>query len=185
MSHPRVLERTRSALVVVDVQEGYRGLTVEHDRMVHGVRTLIAAAALMDVPVLATEQYPKGVGRTQPEVAEGLPAATPIIEKMSMSCCGQPRFVAAVEALARPQIVVCGIEAHACVNQTVHDLLARGYQVHVPFDAISARREADLRAGWEKIIGSGAVPATVEMVCLEWVRTAESPQFKAIHKLIK
>ena len=98
---------------------------------------------------------------------------------------GRRDELAALERLARSQIVVCGIEAHACVNQTVHDLLARGYQVHVPLDAVSARRELDLRAGWEKIVGSGAVPATVEMVCLEWVRTAESPQFKAIHKLIK
>jgi len=185
MTHPRLLDRARSVLLVIDVQEGYRGHTVEHDRMVHGVRTLIEAAALMDVPVLVTEQYPKGLGRTQPEVAERLPPATPIIEKMSMSCCGQPRFVAALEALARSQIVVCGIEAHACINQTAHDLLARGYQVHVPWDAISARREADVRAAWKKIVGSGAVPATVEMVCLEWVRTADSPRFKAIHTLIK
>jgi len=180
-----MLDRTRSALLVIDVQEGYRGHTVDHERMVRAVRMLVDAATLLEVPVLATEQYPKGIGHLQPEVAEGLPSATEIIEKMSMSCCGQPRFVAALEGLARSQIVVCGIEAHACVNQTVHDLLARGYQVHVPLDAVSARRELDLRAGWEKIVGSGAVPATVEMVCLEWVRTAESPQFKAIHKLIK
>ena len=185
MSHPRLLDRAHSALLVIDVQEGYRGHTVEHERMVRRVRTLVEAAKVMDVPVLATEQYPKGLGRTQPEVAEGFPPGTPVIEKMSMSCCGQPRFVAALDALARSQIVVCGIEAQACVNQTVHELLARGYQVHVPYDAISARFETDYRIGWEKIIGSGAVPSTVEMVCLEWVRTAEAPQFKAIHKLIK
>jgi nicotinamidase-related amidase len=185
MRHPRTLDHARSALVVIDVQEGYRGHTVEHDRMVRRVRMLVDAAALMKVPVLATEQYPKGLGHTQPEVAAGFGAATPVIEKMSMSCCGVPRFVETLNALARSQIVVCGIEAHACVNQTVHDLLARGYQVHVPYDAISARVEADYRAGWEKVVGSGAVPATVEMVCLEWVRTAEAPQFKAIHALIK
>jgi nicotinamidase-related amidase len=88
-------------------------------------------------------------------------------------------------ALDRTQIVVCGIEAHACVSQTVHDLLDRGYTVHLPYDAISARAEHDLRAGWEKMIGSGAIPSSVEMVCLEWVRTAEAPEFKAIHRLIK
>lgn len=180
-----MLDRARSALVVIDVQEGYRGHTVAHERMVRGVRTLLDAAALFAIPVIATEQYPKGLGRTQPEVAEGFPAATPVIEKLSMSCCGQPRFVAAVEALARPQLVVCGIEAHACLNQTVHDLLARGYQVHVPRDAISARSDTDLQVGWDKVVGSGAVPASVEMICLEWVRSAESPQFKAIHALIK
>jgi len=108
-----------------------------------------------------------------------------VIEKMSMSCCGQPAFLERLEVLARSQIVVCGIEAHACVNQTVHDLLDRGYRVHVPYDAVSARAAHDLRAGWEKIIGSGAVPSSVEMACLEWVRTAEAPEFKAIHRLIK
>lgn len=185
MSHPRILDRARSALVVVDVQEGYRGRTVEHDRMVRGVRTLVDAARLMGVPILATEQYPRGIGPTQPEVAEGFPPGTAPIEKLSMSCCGQPRFVEALNGLARDQIVVCGIEAQACINQTVHDLLQRGFQVHVPYTAISARFADEYRIGWEKMIGSGAVPSTVEMVCLEWVRTAEAPEFKAVHALIK
>jgi nicotinamidase-related amidase len=153
--------------------------------MVRSVRRLLEAAKVMRVPVIATEQYPKGIGHTQPEVADGFPADGRVIEKMSMSCCGQPAFVDHLRALGRTQVVVCGIEAHACVNQTVHDLLDRGYTVHVPYDAISARFESDLRVGWEKLIGSGAVPSTVEMVCLEWVRTAEAPEFKAIHRLIK
>jgi len=185
MAHPRVLARDQSALLIIDVQEGYRGHTVEHDRMVRAVRRLLDAATLLGIPVLATEQYPKGLGHTQPEVAEGFPSGLRVIEKMSMSCCGQPAFLERLEVLARSQIVVCGIEAHACVNQTVHDLLDRGYRVHVPYDAVSARAAHDLRAGWEKIIGSGAVPSSVEMACLEWVRTAEAPEFKAIHRLIK
>ena len=185
MGHPRMLQRDASALLIIDVQEGYRGQTLEHDRMVRQVRRLLDAAVLLGVPVLATEQYPKGIGHTQAEVAEAFPKDLQVIEKMSMSCCGQPAFVERLRALGRTQIVVCGIEAHACVNQTVHDLLDRGYAVHVPYDAISARFEADLRVGWEKVIGSGAVPSSVEMVCLEWIRTAEAPEFKAIHRLIK
>jgi nicotinamidase-related amidase len=185
MAHPRVLGRDASVLLIIDVQEGYRGQTLEHERMVRTVRRLLDAANIMQVPVIATEQYPRGIGHTQPEVAEGFPAGMKIIEKMSMSCCGQPAFVDRLRTLGRTQVVVCGIEAHACVNQTVHDLLDRGYKVHVPYDAISARFEADLRIGWEKIVGSGAVPSTVEMACLEWVRTAEAPEFKAIHRLIK
>jgi nicotinamidase-related amidase len=108
-----------------------------------------------------------------------------VIEKLSMSCCGAPAFIAALRALQRSQVVVCGIEAHACVNQTVHDLLEAGYAVHLPYDAISARFEHDYRAAWEKMLGSGAVPSTVEMVCLEWVRTAAAPEFKAVQKLLK
>ena len=185
MANPRMLDRSDSVLVIIDVQEGYRDKTVEHERMVQSVRRLVEAAKIMGVPMLATEQYPKGLGHVQPEVADGFPAGQEVIEKLSLSCWRQPRFAERLTALQRGQLVVCGIEAHACVNHTVHDLLERGYQVHLPHDAISARFERDYRIGWDKMIGSGAVPATVEMVCLEWVRTAEAPEFKAIHRLIK
>jgi len=185
MANPRMLDRDESVLVVIDVQEGYRGKTIDHERMVAAVRRLVDAARIVNVPIVATEQYPKGIGRTQPEVADGFPPGLEIVEKLSLSCWKQPAFAERLTALRRWQAIVCGIEAHACVNQTVHDLLDRGYQVHIPYDAISARSEHDYRIGWEKMIGSGAVPATVEMVCLEWVRTAEAPEFKAIQKLIK
>jgi nicotinamidase-related amidase len=185
MTHPRTLDRGASALLVIDVQEAYDGKTVDHARMERGVRTLIEAAKLVGVPILATEQYPKGLGHLVTGVRAVLPAATEVVEKLSMSCCGEPRFRELLERLGRRQVVVCGIEAHACVNQTVHDLLAAGYAVHVPYDAISARFAPDYQVGWEKMIGSGAVPSTVEMACLEWVRTAAVPEFKAIHRLIK
>jgi nicotinamidase-related amidase len=185
MSHPRVLERSQSVLVVIDVQEAYRGLTVEYERMLQGVRRLVGAAQIVGVPVLATEQYPKGLGHLVPEVTEALPEGSRVIEKLSLSCYGESRFVATLRSLARTQVVVCGLEAHACVNQTVHDLLAHGFQVHVPYDAISSRADCDYRIGWEKMLGSGAVPTTVELACLEWVRIAGTPEFKAVQKLIK
>lgn len=185
MAHSRVLDRAHSALVVIDVQEGYRNKTAHHDRMVRGVQTLVRAAHALAVPIVATEQYPKGIGSLLPEVSECLGAGVPVVEKLSMSCCGAPAFMEHLERLARRQLVVCGIEAHACVNQTVHDLLDGGYAVHLPVDAISARFEHDYRVGIEKMIGSGAVPASVEMICLEWVRTAAVPEFKTIHELIK
>jgi nicotinamidase-related amidase len=185
MGKSRMLDRNDSVLVVIDVQEGYRNQTFEHERMVASVRRLVEAAKIIGVPILVTEQYPKGLGHTQSEVAEGFPPEQAVFEKMSMSCCQQPAFAERLASQRRSQVVVCGIEAHACVNQTVHELLERGYQVHVPHDAISARFPTDYRIGWEKVIGSGAIPSTVEMVCLEWIRTAEAPEFKAIHRLIK
>lgn len=185
MSHPRMLDRTQSALVVIDVQEAYRGRTFEQERMLNGVRRLIEAAKVLSIPIVATEQYPKGLGHLMAEVAGALPAETQPIEKLSLSCCGEPRFAERLRALGRTQMLVCGIEAHACVNQTVHDLLHGGLQVHVPFDALSSRFEHDYRIGWEKMIGSGAVPSTVEMACLEWVRTAAAPDFKVVQKLLK
>ena len=183
--HPRVLDRARSVLLVIDVQEAYRGQTFRHEGMLRGVCQLIEAAKVLGVPVLATEQYPKGLGHLLPEVRDLLPPSTPIIEKVSISCCGEPEFARQLESLGRPQVVVCGIETHACVSQTTHDLLGRGYQPHVAHDAISSRHEKDHRVGWEKLLGSGAVPTTVELACLEWVRTAAVPEFKAIHKIIK
>jgi nicotinamidase-related amidase len=180
-----MLDRTDSILVVVDVQEAYRGLTVEQERMLRGVRRLVEAAKLLGVPILATEQYPKGLGHIMAEVAETFPPGLQVIEKLSLSCCGQEQFAGRLHDLKRRQVIVCGLEAHACVNQTVHDLLERGFQSHVPFDAISSRFELDYRTGWEKMVGSGAVPSTVEMACLEWLRTAATPEFKAVQKLLK
>jgi len=180
-----MLETARTVLVVIDVQEAYRGRTFEHERMQRGVRVLVEAAKLLRIPILATEQYPKGLGRIVPEIRGAFPEDTPIFEKMTMSCCGAPGFAERLRSVGRNQVLVCGVEAHACINQTVHDLLDAGYAVHVPYDAISSRFEKDYRVGWEKMIGSGAVPTTVEMACLEWVRTAAVPEFKEVQRLIK
>jgi len=185
MPHPRALDVGQSVLLVIDVQESYRSLTVDYETMVQGVRRLIEAARILDVPVLATEQYPKGLGHLVPEVMQVLPSTCQVAEKISLSCCGDARFAERLRSVERRQVLVCGLEAHACVNQTVHDLLDSGFQVHVPYDAIASRRAVDYRIGWEKMIGSGAIPSTVETACLEWLRVAGTPQFKAIQKLIR
>jgi nicotinamidase-related amidase len=185
MAHFRVLDRAQSALVMIDVQEAYRGVTVRQEDMVRALGRLLRVATRLRIPLLVTEQYPKGLGHTLPELAELLPPGQAVIEKLSLSCCGESRFMAALDALHRRQIVVCGLETHACVNQTVHDLLDQGYQVHLPHDAISSRFEGDDRVAWEKMIGSGAVPSSVELISLEWVRTAAAPEFKTVQQLIK
>src|ERR1041385_8548307 len=109
MAHPRILDRDQSVLVVVDVQEAYRGRTVEYERMLQGVRRLVQAAQIVNVPVLATEQYPKGLGHVVAEIAEALPASVGIVEKISLSCCGEPRFVERLSSFKRNQVLVCGI----------------------------------------------------------------------------
>lgn len=185
VSHPRILDRSKSLVVVIDVQESYREVAFEFARMRRAIERLIAAADVLGIPVIATAQYPKGLGQIIPEVSTRLPAGTPVIEKLSLSCCGEPAFAEALLASSRRHVVVCGLEAHACVNQTVHDLLAQGYQVHIPRDAVSSRFESDYSVGWSKMVGSGAVPSSVEMACLEWVRTAAVPEFKLVQKLIK
>lgn len=172
-------------LVVIDVQEAYRSVLFEYPRVAEAVGRLVRGAAVLGIPVLATEQYPKGVGHTVAEVAEHLPAGCVPIQKMSLSCCGAPEFVAALARSGRRQVLIAGIEAHACVNQTAHDLLAAGYQVHVAHDATSSRRRQDYALGWEKMTGAGVIPATVESALLELTRTADTPEFKAVQRLIK
>jgi nicotinamidase-related amidase len=183
--HPKLLAREGTVLVVIDVQEAYRSVLFEYERVAAAVTRLVQGATALGVPVLVTEQYPKGVGHTVAEVASHLPAGTVPIQKMSMSCCGAAEFMTALGDLRRHQVLIAGIETHACVNQTAHDLLAADYQVHVVHDATSSRRPEDYAIGWEKIRAAGAVPATVESALLELLRTAEAPEFKAVQRIIR
>ena len=183
--HPRLLARDGTVLVVIDVQEGYRSVLFEYERVAAAVARVVQGAAILGVPLLVTEQYPKGVGHTVAEVAQHFPAGTEVIQKMSMSCCGAEQFMAALGKLGRRQVLIAGIEAHACVNQTAHDLLAAGFQVHVAHDATSSRRREEYDVGWAKMVQAGVVPATVESALLELLRTAEVPEFKAVQRLIK
>lgn len=183
--HPRLLDRGAAVLVVIDVQESYRHVLHEYERVMAAVARLVRGAALLGVPVLATEQYPQGLGQTVAEIASCFPGGLVPFEKLSLSCYGAPGFLEALGALRRRQVVLAGIEAHACVNQTAHDLVAAGYQVHLPHDATSSRHPGDYRIAWERMIGAGVVPTTVESALLELVRSAEAPEFKALQKLIR
>src|SRR5438552_11927271 len=185
MRHPALLARDDTVLLLIDVQEGYRAALHGWNRVVAASGLLLDGAAILNVPVLVTEQYPRGLGTTAPELETKLPAGLERIEKLTMSCCGAERFVERLTATGRRQVLVAGIETHACINQTVHDLLARGFQVHVARDATSSRRPADVVPAWEKMIASGMLPTTSEQALLELVRTAESAEFKALQRLLK
>ena len=185
MRHPALLDRAHAVLVLIDLQQGYRGALHEWQVVVAASRLLVDGAALLGVPLLVTEQYPRGLGHTAPEVAARFPEGLEVIEKMSMSCCGAPDFSARLAASGRRQVIVAGIEAHACVEQTVHDLLALGYQVHVPRDATSSRRPRDVVPAWDKMRAAGMLPTSSEQALLELVRTAESADFKSLQRLLK
>jgi nicotinamidase-related amidase len=185
MRHPALLDRERAVLILIDLQEGYRSALYAWERVATACRLLIDGAAVLGVPILVTEQYPRGIGHTTPEVASRLPPNLEVIEKMSMSCCGAAAFTERLAATGRKQVLVAGIETHACVNQTVHDLLAFGYQVHVARDATSSRRPADVGPAWDKMRSAGMFPTSSEQALLELVRTAESADFKALQRLLK
>lgn len=181
----RLLDRQQSVVVVIDVQEAYRGKTFCEERFRQGIEKLLQVVRQLGVPLLATEQYPRGLGPTLPELRSLFPPDCKVFEKRSLSCWQAAGFAQELRALERSQVVLCGLEVHACVNQTAHDLLARGYEVHLPVDAVASRFPLDFRMGLRKLFQSGVVPATVEMVAFEWLRTAEAPEFKAVQQLFK
>jgi len=183
--NPRLLDRRRAVLVVIDVQERYRTVLHGWQRVTTATELLLNGVGLLDVPTLVTEQYPRGLGHTAAELARVLGPAARIIEKQSLSCCRNPAFVEALKATRRSQVLVAGIETHACVNQTVHDLIAMGWEVHVARDATSSRLEEDVAPAWDKMLAAGMLPTTSEQALLELVETAEAPEFRSLQTLIK
>jgi nicotinamidase-related amidase len=178
--HERVLDRGRAALVVVDVQEAFRPAVLDFERVAAGAATLVRGARVLGMPVVATEQYPKGLGSTAPEVAEHLEGVEPL-EKVCFSATGADGF----DLDGRDQALVCGIESHVCVSQTAHALLDRGVEVHVARDAVTSRTEENKELGLHKMEGSGAVLTSVETALFELLRASGSDEFKEIQRLIK
>lgn len=171
-----LLERDKTALVVVDVQEGFRPYA-SFAGVADACRKLVQGARILGVPSVVSEQYPKGLGHTAPEV--GLEDERPI-EKTVFSAARADGF----DLHGRTQAVVCGIETHVCVSQTVHDLLGQGVEVHVPADAVGSRHELDYERGLERLERAGAVVSTVEAALFELLERAGTPEFKAVQKLI-
>lgn len=183
-----ILRAEESVLVVVDVQD--RLLPAIHDsaRVLRTVTTLLTGAGLLGVPVIVTEQYPKGLGGTVESVRAALPAGTPTIEKITFACTGEPAFNAALDALAaqgRRQIVVCGTEAHVCVLQTVLGLRQAGRSPYLVADAVSSRTPENHAAAVQRMSAAGIPVVTTEMALFEWMERAGTPQFKAVSALVR
>ena len=185
MRHENTLDARQTALVIIDMQEAFRTSISDFAETSARIALMAHAAQLLSVPVVVTEQYPKGLGRTAGEIRAVLPAALEPIEKTAFSSCGAQEFVAALEGAGARQVLVCGIEAHVCVNQTTHDLLARGYQVHLLTECINSRSAHNRETGLAKMMQSGALPTSIEMSLFELMRDAAHEQFKAVQKLIK
>jgi nicotinamidase-related amidase len=183
--HPQLLRRDQTGLVVVDVQEGFRPVIDGFEDMTRNVGILAEGFGLLDRPVLISEQYPKGLGHTVAEVEDRLPAFTDRVEKMRFSACGVDGFERALKRARCTSWVVCGIETHVCVNQTVLDLLERGFEVHVAEDAVSSRTATNRRIGLEKMLGAGARATSAEMALFEMLEQAGGDEFKAISKLVR
>jgi len=171
-------------LVIVDIQEKLWQAMHEKEALRENARKMIQAAKILGVPILWTEQNPKGLGPTLPELRELLTHIEPI-HKLSFSCLGEPRFQEELERVDRDQILVAGIESHVCVYQTVLDLLDLGHEVEVLADAVSSRTPENKAIGLAKCEANGAWITSVETAIFELLRVAEGEEFKQMLKVVK
>jgi nicotinamidase-related amidase len=185
MQHQNTLDAAHTALVIIDMQEAFRASISDFAETAARIALVAHAAQLLRLPLIVTEQYPKGLGHTANEIKAVLSPTLAVIEKTAFSSCGAQQFETELERTGARQILVCGIEAHICVNQTTHDLLARGRQVHLLTDCITARTAQNKQVALAKMQQSGALLSSTEMALFELLRDAQHEQFKAIQKLIK
>ncbi len=181
-----LMSRHDTALLVVDVQEKLIGAVCNHRRLVWNIRRLIDGARILGLPVAATEQYPQGLGPTVQELAERVRqenAALP--HKVAFSCCACGEVFRELRDRGAFRVLVTGIEAHVCVQQTVFDLLSEGFRVYVAADAIGARHAVDYEFALRRMEAGGAVLTTTEAALFEWCEAAGTPEFKQISALVR
>ena len=181
-----LIHADNSCLIVIDMQERLVAAMQAPARTIRNARILITAAQELAVPVLLTEQYPKGLGATVPELAKAATAAhAAILPKMHFSCMEDQDFATAFAATGRKQAVIAGMEAHICVMQTAISLMDQSYEVFVVTDATSSRTLESEKACLDRLQACGAGIVTTEMVVFEWLGRAGTPAFKALLPLIK
>ncbi len=177
-----LLERNRAALLVIDVQERINSVMADQGHLSR-IEVLVEACHALEVPVLASEQYPQGLGPTVDSLASLLGEDLP--GKLTFSCSRDDGFGGAIEASGRKQIIVTGIETHVCVLQTAIDLVNAGYEVHVPHDAVNSRRPADKQWALHRMAAAGAVITATESALFELLERCDTADFKTVAKLIK
>jgi nicotinamidase-related amidase len=179
------LDRHNAVLVVVDVQEKLCRAMDEKvlERLTKNISILQEAAGELGIPIVATEQYVKGLGETICSLKERL--NEPPLEKMTFSCCGESPFPERLNALERRQVIVTGMECHVCVLQTVIELLDAGYHVHLVKDAVMSRIKENWAVGIEAASGAGAVITSTETAIFQLLKVAGSDEFRKISRLVR
>ncbi len=182
----RPLQPEHSALAVIDIQEKLLPSILNKELLVKNAQLLIRLAGLLQLPVLATTQYSRGLGDTVPEIAALLPQTT-IHDKVEFGCFGSAAFCSAIKSLPgeRTTLLVCGMETHICVMQTVLGALSSGYVVHVASDAVGSRSEWNWHIGLNRMQDAGAVISSTEMMMYELLRTSKSDAFKELLPFLK
>lgn len=180
-------QATASQLVVVDIQQRLANAmaAANRERVIANSSILLQAAELLNVPVVVSEQYPKGLGITDEHLASCFPSNTGLVEKTCFACTADAKFEARLTAHNRRQIVLTGMESHVCVLQTALGLKAREYAVFVVEDGVCSRHEANHRNALARMRDAGVVITNTESVLFEWLRDSTHEHFKQISALIK
>jgi nicotinamidase-related amidase len=184
MNLPAPLNVENTVLLLIDFQERLFPVMYEKEKLLRNVLKLIKGIQVLEVPVIVTEQYPKGLGPTIPEIKELLPGVKPV-EKTCFSCCDEPAFGEALGVLKRKQVLIAGIEAHICVYQTAMALARAGYEVQVVGDGVASRDPENRLAALFKMGAAGVSPTTTEMALFELLKAAKGDKFKAISAIVK
>ncbi len=179
-----MLNTDDAALVIVDVQGRLAQLMDDRETLFANLQRMVRGAQVLELPILWAEQNPGKLGPTIAEVASLLDGVEPIA-KMSFSCAGSARFLAALQACGRRQLLLTGIETHICVYNTAVDLLERGYEVHLVEDAVGSRIASNKSVGVRRMCDRGAVLTSTEMALFEMMRSAEHPCFRQIQAIVK
>ncbi len=179
-----VLNKEDAVLLIVDIQERLAAIMKEKDKVVKNCQHLIELAKMLEIPVVVTEQYPKGLGRTIPQLQTVIPDYKPI-EKTAFNCCGEPAFVTEIKKLGKKQIIMTGMETHICVLQTTLGLLQEGFTVHVVQDAICSRTKENWKTGIAFMRDAGAAITCTETVLFQVLKVAGTEEFKKISQRIK
>ena len=179
---PELMSRSDSALLVVDVQEKLVAAMDAPARILWNMRRLIDGGKVLGLPVVATEQYPQGLGPTVSELASRL---EPRPAKLCFSCRELANLFADLRQRNIEKLLVCGLETHVCIQQTVLDLMADGWRVYVAVDAVGSRHDLDHQTALRRMESSGAVLTTTEAALFEWCQTAGTPEFKQISRIVR
>ncbi len=182
--NPIILKKEFSALLIIDLQEKILPVIRNSDNVVENTIKLIKGFKTLRLPIYFTEQYPKGLGPTSSRILSELDGYH-AIQKMSFSCFAAENLFHEFKQKKLSQIIICGVESHVCVQQTVLDLLANDFQVNVAADAVSSRREFDFHIALERMRTLGAEITTTESILFELLEVCGTPEFKEISKIVK
>ncbi|MGB5529846.1 MAG: hydrolase [Ignavibacteriaceae bacterium] len=179
-----LLKPETTVLLIIDIQERILPVISNHQIVVDNTLKLIKGFKVLGLPIYYTEQYPKGLGPTVQSIAEEMGDIKPF-DKMTFSCSGAGNLFVKLRSNNLLQVVVCGIEAHVCVQQTVLDLVENGFQINLAADAVSSRKEIDYKTALDRMRQHGAEVTTTESILFELLNVCGTPQFKEISKIVK